>query len=112
MDMTEYGVQFFQGHQAGAVRSARHIVPIVLELVRPRRVIDLGCGTGAWLSVFTAFGVPDVWGVDGDYVDRRMLLIPAERFLARNLEAPFRARDRFDLVVSLEVAEHLPPASA
>jgi hypothetical protein len=45
-------------------------------------------------------------------VDRAALHIPPERFTARDLERPLDLGRTFDLVVSLEVAEHLPPESA
>lgn len=102
-----YAEGFYRVYEEGARQSAKEIVPLILELIQPKRVIDVGCGIGAWLSVFKEFGVEDVWGVDGDWVDRKMLLIPEEQFLSIDLRKPFRMDKRFDLVVSLEVAEHL-----
>src|SRR5829696_4032503 len=93
--------------------SARVIVPLLLKWVHPlRSVVDVGCGTGEWLAVFEEHNVEDVCGVDGDYVDKRMLAFPRERFIAHDLSCPLSLRRRFDLVMSLEVAEHLPAESA
>ena len=50
--------------------------------------------------------------VDGPYVDRRRLLIDPGDFHAADLAAPIGLGRRFDLVQSLEVAEHLPAAKA
>lgn len=96
----------------GSRRSAREVVPLVLELIQPEHVIDVGCGVGTWLSVFTELGVEDILGLDGDHVDRKMLEIPKERFVAFDLRKPLRLSRQFDLVVSLEVAEHLPKECA
>lgn len=41
-----------------------------------------------------------------------MLQIPSERFLSQNLNDPISLHRRFDLAISLEVAEHLPTANA
>src|SRR5688500_7737649 len=60
----------------GSLVSARVIVPIVIDVVRPRSVVDLGSGTGSWLSIFAEHGVVDSVGIDADYVDRAALLIP------------------------------------
>lgn len=75
-------------------------------------LLDVGCAKGTWLSVWRDEGVQDIQGVDGDYVDRNMLAIPADRFSARDLSHPFDFSRRFDLVQSLEVAEHIPAAAA
>lgn len=107
-----YGESFFRFLDAEALRSARRVVPRVLELVRPARVVDVGCGQGAWLSVFREHGVEEVLGVDGEWVDPANLLIPRERFRHRDLRRPLELGEGFDLAVSLEVAEHLPPESA
>jgi cyclopropane fatty-acyl-phospholipid synthase-like methyltransferase len=103
----KYDKYFFEGHKDGSLSSAREVVPIVMKLVKPKKVVDVGCGTGAWLSVFKEQGADEVLGIDGDWVDRKMLLIPKESFQSANLEKSLEVGKKFELVVSLEVAEHL-----
>lgn len=110
--MFVYSEEFYAGQSGGSVRSARQIVPYVVSLVEPRSVVDVGCGVGTWLSVFREQGVETLLGIDGDYVPREKLYIPADRFLPRDLTKPVGVSERFDLAVSLEVAEHLPPEAA
>src|SRR5262249_35913095 len=96
----------------GSRRSAEQVVPLVLELIRPRSVIDVGCGTGSWLAVFQEAGVGEVLGVDGRWAERKMLEVPEGRVLVFNRKNPLRLRRRSDLVLSLEVAQHLPERCA
>jgi SAM-dependent methyltransferase len=107
-----YTSEFFTQQCGSSIESARTVVPIVMELIQPGSVADIGCGIGTWLAVFAENGVADYIGIDGDYVDRSQLLIPPERFVGRDLAEPIELDRRFDLAVSLEVAEHLPAASA
>lgn len=107
-----YTEDYYKDIQENSRRSAKEIVPLILELIHPRSVIDVGCGVGTWLSVFKECGVRDIMGVDGDYMDKKMLQIPQERFLSFDLSEPLRMDRQFDLVVSLEVAEHLPSKCA
>ena len=103
-----YSTQFFAGQVGGSARSAAVVVPLVLSLLTVRSVIDVGCGVGPWAAEFMARGIEDVWGVDGDYVDRAQLRIPKDRFTPRDLTKPLQFDRTFDLAVCLEVAEHLP----
>ncbi|MBD2078130.1 methyltransferase domain-containing protein [Phormidium sp. FACHB-592] len=107
-----YDQAFFDLLLEGARGSARQVVPMILEWLQPQSVVDVGCGLGAWLSVFRELGIQDYLGVDGDYVDRSQLQIPVEAFSAKDLTQPLRLDRRFDLAISLEVAEHLPAESA
>src|SRR5688572_19921778 len=88
--------------------AARIILPLVFELVKPTSVLDVGCGLGTWLSVCDEFGVKDYLGVDGDYVERTKLTILESKFLSVDLRNRFTTKRKFDLVICLEVAEHLP----
>jgi SAM-dependent methyltransferase len=107
-----YTDRFFSAQREHARRSATVVVPLVLDLTTPRSIVDVGCGTGTWLAAFDELGVNDFLGVDGDYVDERALEIPPDRFVAHDLSQPLELGRRFDLVVSLEVAEHVPAESA
>lgn len=110
--MTSYPPTFYQQLHSGVRQSAEVVVPVVMELLGPRSVVDVGCGLGTWLSAFADHGVKEILGLDGAYVDRESLEIPADCFLPFDLAKPLRLDRRFDLVVSLEVAEHLAPECA
>jgi len=92
--------------------SPREVVPVIMGLVEPTSLLDVGCGTGTWLKAFEEAGVSDYVGVDGDYVNRLQLNIPIGKFIAKDLRTQWLLNRKFDLVLSLEVAEHLPEASA
>ena len=96
----------------GSTESARVGVPLILENVPARSVVDVGCGLGAWLAVFREHGVDDLLGYDGPWVDRSRLLVTPGEFRAADLQEPLEAERRFDLAVCLEVAHLLEPEHA
>ena len=110
--LTSYTRAFYETIQGGSRRSAEEMVPLLLELVKPRSVVDVGCGDGTWLSVVAAHGIADVLGIDGAYVDRSRLAIDRARFVEKDLALPFTIDRTFDLALSLEVGEHLPESAA
>lgn len=114
-----YSRKFFAHLREGSLASARALVPIVLGIHPARTMVDVGCGIGGWVKAFDENGVSGI-GIDGSYVDRSQLLIPEGRFVAHDLNRELDVTDlghryggkdsgRFDLAVSLEVAEHLEP---
>ncbi|HEY8241238.1 MAG TPA: methyltransferase domain-containing protein [Kiritimatiellia bacterium] len=107
-----YDRAFFEQQREGSLRSARVVAPIIIDLVKPRSVVDVGCGVGTWLSAFIEAGVKDVLGLDGAYARESGLVIPDGCFQAADLAAPLQVGRRFDLAVSVEVGEHLPRAAA
>lgn len=109
----EYSEHFYVRQKTGSLPSAEAIVPHLLSITGPlKSVIDVGCGLGTWLSVFTQHGATTVCGVDSPYAKRTQSYIPDSAFVSTDLEQPLPITDTFDLAVSLEVAEHLNPARA
>lgn len=106
--MYEYNDTFYKHINNGATRSAEVILPHTKKLFTINSVIDFGCGQGAWLEVWRKLGVQVVCGVDGDYVNRNSLLIDKDDFYPCDLRQTIDMGRQFDLVQSLEVAEHIP----
>jgi len=106
----KYSKNFYSNIESSAFSSAKVIVPIVSDLIKPRSVVDFGCGTGIWLSIFKENSVEKILGLDGNWVEKISKKIDDEEFIVADLSQPDSIMDigRFDLVICLEVAEHLP----
>jgi glycosyltransferase involved in cell wall biosynthesis len=107
-----YNKAFFADQIQGSARSASVVVPHILNLFpRVASVVDVGCGAGVWLREFQRAGVRRVFGIDGGQPSD-FLQIDPEHFARVDLRIPFGIKERFDLAICLEVAEHLPAQDA
>lgn len=108
-----YSADYFAKTVEGpAVESAGDIAHTIVTEFAPRRVADVGCGTGALLDAIRKRGC-EVFGFEYskvalDYCRRRNL--PVAKFDVER-DGLDDART-FDVVVSMEVAEHLPETAA
>lgn len=93
-------------------QSAVRILGSLFEYVRPQSALDVGCGLGTWLRVASDLGVPEVLGIEGSWLEPRLLEIDPSRIKILDLERGFDLGRRFDLAICLEVAEHLSPTAA
>jgi cyclopropane fatty-acyl-phospholipid synthase-like methyltransferase len=107
-ELHEYTEEFFEYIERGSIASAKRFVAFLAPLLGVSSVLDVGCGRGAWLREWKNAGVKIAQGVDGPYVRQQSLLIPVQDFTAVDLSKKFDLGRRYDLVSSLEVAEHLP----
>jgi cyclopropane fatty-acyl-phospholipid synthase-like methyltransferase len=108
-----YDQKFYELQKEPSITGAQCVIPLILQLINPKSVIDVGCGIGTWLRVVKDMA-PDiqVLGLDGEYNADR-LLIDAHEFIGCDLEKQFPPfSSEFDLAMSLEVAEHLSPERA
>jgi SAM-dependent methyltransferase len=93
--------------------------PVVRES-QVTSVLDVGCGMGAFLVAFQRLGVPKVEGIEHPHLYRTVgtSALPKEvSYSFLDLAEPIPGIyiglwDRFDLVLCLEVLEHLPPLAA
>lgn len=112
MTSHSYSSDFYDYIDAGSRASARAVSRLLLKELAIGSLLDVGAGHGAWAAEWLKAGVSDVVAVDGDYVRRDQLAIPAACFTPHDLSTPLDLGRKFDLVQSLEVAEHLPGAKA
>jgi len=109
-----YTSGFYARRAARISRSADALVPTLVALFSPRSVVDVGCGDGTWLRAFAGSG-SEVAGMDGPWVPKERLQIPEQQFVPVDLgkaPLPFAVRlprSRYDLLISLEMLEHVAP---
>ncbi|MBS1731254.1 MAG: class I SAM-dependent methyltransferase [Bacteroidetes bacterium] len=92
--------------------SAQEIVPVIIQMFHPKSIVDVGCGLGAFLSVFKENGVKEILGIDGKWVDQSRLCIDPSQFEIKNIDEPFALDKKFDVAICLEVAEHIAETHA
>ena len=114
MKKETYDDLFYKDMYENTKYAATKILSILNDLAVINSVVDLGCGIGAWLccakNVFSRGGGTDIRirGLDGPYVPTKYRVISEQEFYPTDLSKPININERFDLVISLEVAEHLP----
>ena len=104
-----YDLDYYDSQVEGpSSRSAPTISEAIYTEFSPTRVVDVGCGTGALLERFRDRGC-EVLGLD--YSEAALLFCRVRHLnvLKFDLEKEvFMDTSRFDVAISLEVAEHLP----
>lgn len=101
-----YAAQVEESLVAGRIYAER-----LAEVFQPRSVLDIGCGRGAWLKAFAEAGATRLVGLDGTW-NKGALVDPSIDFRSTDLEDAAHSgwdSERFDLALSVEVAEHLSP---
>jgi glycosyltransferase involved in cell wall biosynthesis/SAM-dependent methyltransferase len=100
--------RFFEPSRYAAVVIAN----LLDRWIETKAVLDLGCGIGTWLRVFAGDGRRDVFGIESEHLDPCHLEVDPNLILHADLSHRLDLRRRFDLVVCLEVAEHLAAEAA
>lgn len=107
-------VKYFHDEVHHNLRAPSIIVPYLVETINPKSVVDVGCGIGTFLHMFNRHGVMDFLGLDGEWLNTELAqkYISLDKLKIVDLEQIINLDRRFDLAVSLEVAEHIEESSA
>jgi SAM-dependent methyltransferase len=102
-------VKYRHDETAHNIQDPGIIVPVIMEVLNPESVVDVGCGIGTFLQVFEENGVKKILGLDGQWVDKSLLSrhINIENFKVIDIESGFETEEKFDLAICLEVLEHV-----
>lgn len=81
---------------------------IPIEKGRGRKILEVGCSIGAVSHMLSKRGF-DVWATDiSKYaVDKAKKLTPKAHFEVVDIQEKIKLKEKFDLVISFEVVEHL-----
>ena len=108
-----YDEGFYEEHAAGMSSSAEVVLGLVYSLYSSKSVIDIGCGRGAWLNAAESFGATTLKGFDGSWIKKEDLFSKKIDFVPVNFSDSLpEVNEKYDLCISVEVAEHLPESKA
>lgn len=101
-----YDKNFYEHEGKSALSAAEILLPFIIDNLGCKSIVDFGCGTGEWLSVAKRLGCQTILGVDGAYVKSKLVIDDSE-FVVYDLCKRIALQKKFDLAISLEVAEHI-----
>ena len=107
-----YDQKFYNRQIDGSLKSAKEYIRYLSDLFNFKSVIDFGCGRGTWLKGFEDVGVNRLVGLDGSWNNQENMLSQKIIFKQTDLNKEIKIDEKFDLALSLEVAEHLQPSSS
>ncbi len=111
--VSKYSNEFYSSMHQQTLYAVETILAHVLRLFPTiHSAVDVGFGVGTTLSVLKQNAADRIQGIDGSWVEENCLVIPKECFVVLDLSRPIHLDERFDLALSLEVAEHLPVQSS
>lgn len=101
-----YPPRFFSDNLADSRPMAEYFAPRLVKALGIKSAIDLGCATGHWVNALEKTGI-EVLGIEGGEHAKPMLVCDPNRVMFADLREPLPIEGHYDLVLSIEVAEHI-----
>ncbi len=100
-----YDSAFFSTNQWEGLRHAEWFCPLLVEIFHPKSLVDIGCGTGHFLRWCLDHHIRDVVGLEGSLSAHANALVGCIDIW--DLRYPYKPMRKYDLAISIEVAEHI-----
>lgn len=102
-----YDNKFFQNTIKLEAESAAQFVALILKYYHPKSIVDIGCGAGIYLNEFAKKGIKNLLGIDGSPAASEEFLLSKDKLIIFDLAQKYNFKEKYDLALCLEVAEHL-----
>ena len=106
---TVYEGDFFEDNLSDSMPMAKWLAPRIVVELGCKAVLDVGCATGHWLSQFEKEGL-QIFGLEGTPAAFEKLLVDPTAVKHFDLRKKHTEKYDVDLVLSIEVAEHIEEA--
>ena len=109
-----YNQEFYDGQARTSYKSAKKVIKIVHQIIpNIKSVLDVGCGVGTWMKAWKDVDSEiNVYGIDANELPDEALYVDRKYIEIADLENLQVNKNRYDIVESLEVGEHLSESAA
>ncbi len=110
--MQYYSDDYYSWQSRRSYQSAEVFLKVLFDIYKPKSVADFGCGQGAWLVVCEKMGASMLHGYDGEWIKKEKLYSKNIKFFSVDFESEVIPQGKYDLAISVEVAEHISDKNA
>ena len=80
---------------------------VINRILKPKSILEIGCGSGFLIDYFNKKGI-EVIGIDGSKGARATVSVEIkDKILLYDVRRSLKLKRKFDLIISIEVAEHI-----
>ncbi len=97
--------EMYAAHLPEEIAFDESLLKFTLQVCQPKHALDIGCGLGYFVKYLRDKGV-DAWGIEG--YDLGSLFKAPGYQIKQDITQPFDLKEKYDLVMCLEVVEHIP----
>ena len=107
----KYKNKYYQRHRDLTLSSAKKIIQLFPNTFNPKSVLDIGCGTGEWMSLFkTKYPSCNLVGIDGHWIKSDDLICKDIDLFNLDLSSDLASKvfeKKYDLIICLETITDL-----
>ncbi len=97
--------EMYAQHLPEEIAFDQRLLNFTLQACQPKKALDIGCGLGYFVKYLRDKSV-DAWGIEG-YDLGSIFKAPGYQ-IKQDITQPFDLKETYDLVMCLEVVEHIP----